>query len=797
MSKDAVIKPFGMNSRIWKLVFSVFAFCVVGISLVFFALSIGKPYMGIVLEKDSKGWTVQSVDPNGLAIQAGIKAGDKPVEINGQPADTFLQTYNGVGVVFETAIKELTVSDERGTLISTALKTGSPSKETQFELGSFLFVCVIFWLTGFYVFFKKPEKLASLLFCIVGLAVGLALSANMASQREIPVAPWLEAISTIVGPWLLLHFFLILPEERSGLRRNKLTYLIYLPAVITLIFFLLIGYRNGQPTPSFRTFRLFEYAIGFLAAGGVMISNYYRASNLHVRQQMKIVLISSLAALVPFLLIGILPSAIWRENILPGGSNILFIVFIPLGMGYALITKRLLDIDVIIRRTLIYGLITIIMAVILSITILFASNFRGVIGPGEQIIVVLILGGLATALLGPAKKAIEFLVDRYFYKDRYDYRQIIQSLNISLNTIKDFTGISRLAVGTTVQTLNLEGACLFIKNQSGAFELNAAQGTLIGQGNYEKLLAVISKPDSFVEFPNSAPNIGLDIAFLIPLLTGEKEIGVLCLTRKHSKQSFSADDMFLIQGIASVTAMAIQSAMLVRDVNMRDTFVSIASHELRTPLTAILGYSELLTSRDPPEATRKQWVKNILDNGKKIADMLDDLLNVTRIQSGKIIIKPEKVELDEVFQEQVAIIKEKTDKHNFTVIVDPGLPEVVVDRDKFGAVIGNLLNNAVKYSPKGGYITVSGHYDSENHRVIVSIKDEGIGISPKDGDSLFQTFHRIQRPETENIRGSGLGLYIAKEWTVAMGGEIWLESELNKGSTFFISVPTSDSPILT
>lgn len=126
-----------MNSRIWKLVFSVFAFCVVGISLVLFVLSIGKPYMGIVLEKDSKGWTVQSVDPNGLAIQAGIKAGDKPVEINGQLADTFLQTYNGVGVVFETVIKELTVSDARGTLISAALKTGSPSKETQFELGSF------------------------------------------------------------------------------------------------------------------------------------------------------------------------------------------------------------------------------------------------------------------------------------------------------------------------------------------------------------------------------------------------------------------------------------------------------------------------------------------------------------------------------------------------------------------------------------------------------------------------------------------------------------------------------------
>ena len=79
------------------------------------------------------------------------------------------------------------------------------------------------------------------------------------------------------------------------------------------------------------------------------------------------------------------------------------------------------------------------------------------------------------------------------------------------------------------------------------------------------------------------------------------------------------------------------------------------------------------------------------------------------------------------------------------------------------------------------------------HRIIVSVADEGIGIGPEDKDSLFTTFHRIQRPETQGIRGSGLGLYIAKEWTEAMGGKIWLESELNKGSTFFIAIPTQDS----
>jgi signal transduction histidine kinase len=232
--------------------------------------------------------------------------------------------------------------------------------------------------------------------------------------------------------------------------------------------------------------------------------------------------------------------------------------------------------------------------------------------------------------------------------------------------------------------------------------------------------------------------------------------------------------------------------MLMRDVSLRDTFISIASHELRTPLTSVLGYAELLMRNDPPEATRKQWLHHIIDNSQKLTDMVDDLLNVTRIQSGKVVMKLEEVELPDIFEERLAIAQGSTDKHQFNVEVESGLPSVLVDRDKFGGIIGNLLNNAVKYSPKGGRITLSAHHEPQKHHVVVSVMDEGIGIGPIDKASLFTTFHRVQRPETKNIRGSGLGLYIVKEWTKAMGGEVWLQSELNRGSTFYVSIPVND-----
>jgi len=484
-----------------------------------------------------------------------------------------------------------------------------------------------------------------------------------------------------------------------------------------------------------------------------------------------------------------IPEVIWGKTFIPAEFGIIFFVFIPLGMGYAVLTQKLMDIDIVIRRGMVYGLITLVMAALISFAIFLVAISHESIGTPIQILSALILGGLAALIFGPIKKRIEILIDRLFYKDRYDYRQVIQSLSKALNSVKSLPDISRLIVGTTVNTLNLLGGCLFIKTQSDTFEVIASQGIFTNGFKQEYLGVLISESISKMEFPNLVTSSDREIAFIIRLVAGEKEIGILCLAHKVTGQRFSSDDLYLIQGISSVSSIALHGAMLIRDVSMRDNFVSIASHELRTPLTAITGYSDLLLHRDPPDAIRKKWLKTILDNSQRISAMANDLLNITRIQSGKITLESESLNLLDIVNEQVDMEKEFTDKHEFVVDIESTLPNVVADRDKLSQVVANLLNNAVKYSPDGGRITLSAHHNPSQNCVIVSVADEGIGISPKDIKSLFTTFHRIQRPETHNIRGSGLGLFIAKEWIEAMGGKIWVESELNKGSTFFVTIP--------
>lgn len=227
----------------------------------------------------------------------------------------------------------------------------------------------------------------------------------------------------------------------------------------------------------------------------------------------------------------------------------------------------------------------------------------------------------------------------------------------------------------------------------------------------------------------------------------------------------------------------------------RNAMVSVASHELRTPLTSVLGFTELLLDREVSASTRTQWLRQIHEHGQQMATLVEDLLNLSRIQSGRLSFTPEGVALDRAVESAIARVRSTTDRHELVMQVGSNAPEVWADRNKLDQILTNLLTNAVKYSPRGGRVTVASHWDSKREEVVVSVGDEGIGISEADQRELFTTFHRIRRPETDAIRGSGLGLYIVKNLVELMGGEIWVESRLDEGARFSFSLPARTRPV--
>lgn len=219
---------------------------------------------------------------------------------------------------------------------------------------------------------------------------------------------------------------------------------------------------------------------------------------------------------------------------------------------------------------------------------------------------------------------------------------------------------------------------------------------------------------------------------------------------------------------------------------MKSEFVALASHELRTPLTGIYGFSELLAAPDVSEDERRAWAEHIRSEAERLTTIVEDLLNVARIESGTLGVKAERVDFNDIVETVLRTFESRADMHSIEVSGDP-LVAVRGDRNKLVEVLGNLVDNAVKYSPGGGRVRIACERTDELLRVHVS--DEGLGIPDDEQGNIFGRFTRVANPDTENIRSTGLGLYVVRELVTRMGGTIAVRSVLGEGSTFTFSVP--------
>ncbi len=224
---------------------------------------------------------------------------------------------------------------------------------------------------------------------------------------------------------------------------------------------------------------------------------------------------------------------------------------------------------------------------------------------------------------------------------------------------------------------------------------------------------------------------------------------------------------------------------------MKTAFVSTVSHELRTPLTSIKGFiSTLLQDVDNfyDKDTVHEFYTIIDQECDRLTRLISDLLNVSRIEAGRALdLNPQPVQVSDIVGKVVASQKSYTNKHEFSVELESELPVIVADMDKVDQILTNLTNNAVKYSPNGGTITVSGKKSDSAIRMAIS--DQGMGIPKEHLDKVFDRFHRIDNRDTRKVGGTGIGLYLVKHLVEAHGGKIWVESEVGKGSSFIFELP--------
>jgi two-component system, OmpR family, phosphate regulon sensor histidine kinase PhoR len=222
---------------------------------------------------------------------------------------------------------------------------------------------------------------------------------------------------------------------------------------------------------------------------------------------------------------------------------------------------------------------------------------------------------------------------------------------------------------------------------------------------------------------------------------------------------------------------------------MKSDFVSTVSHELRTPLTSIYGFAETLMRSDVDfsDPERQTFLRYIASESERLIEIVDDLLNVARLEAGTLAVALEPTDLGTVAREAVEAVRaHPSGDHRFAVAVEPGEMVVYADPEKLGQVLSALLANGVSSSPEGGTITISARRRSDV--VEIEVADEGVGIAHADLQRIFTKFFRVER-EGVTAQGSGLGLFLVRGLVTAMGGRIWVESEEGQGSRFTFELP--------
>jgi signal transduction histidine kinase len=290
--------------------------------------------------------------------------------------------------------------------------------------------------------------------------------------------------------------------------------------------------------------------------------------------------------------------------------------------------------------------------------------------------------------------------------------------------------------------------------------------------------------------------LGLTSYMCVPLTSSSGTFGALTFVYAESGRHYSDRDLAFALEVAARAGLAIENAFAYRRANeanrLKDEFLATLSHELRTPLNAILGYAQMLNVGLFDDEGRVKAVEVLTRNAQSLRQMIDDVLDVSRITSGKLRLNVTRVELREILQNAVNTIQPAADAKGVAIemVVDADVSAVSGDPDRLLQIAWNLLSNAVKFTPRGGRVQL--HLGRADGSVEVVVKDDGQGIDPAFLPHVFERFRQADSRSSREHGGLGLGLAISRELIELHGGTIAASSAgKGSGATFTIRLPAT------
>lgn len=720
---------------------------------------------------------------------------------------------------------------------------------TIFTLFAFIngFSATIF---GIWVFSKNPRKAINKIFGLMTAVFAIWSFSyafwQMSSSMESALF-WVRILSigSTFIPVTFLHWVLVLLGAQK--KRKKILIFAYIFSFILAAFsFTPLYVKTVIPRLSFSWWPVpgilynFYLILGYLGIVGYAcyeLLKTYKTSTGHIHEQIKYIL---LAVIIGFGG-GAFNFPLWYGvPILPFGN--FFVCLYPLILSYSILKYRLMDIRFALGRTSVYFLSFVSVAGI-GVLLMFLNNLLteplsfNIFFPLSIIIAVVFYQFFF--------KIYEKLAAKYFYYTLYSYKKVLTGLGRKLTGILDLNKLSNVLATTLIETMKLDRAVILQREETGGYHIlknigfNEENGISLVKDNF--LTRYLQKRKKFLVYEelslvqrdsqderqkkeleklkNNMKRIQADVC--LPLFWEQEIIGMIILGRKISRESYYKEDLELLNFLSSQASIAFQNAHLYNQVqglseNLQEKvneqtkklrtayeelkrvdeakteFISMASHQLRTPLTAIKGYISMLLDGDYGELGQKKGdiISKVFQSNERLIQIVGDLLNISRIELGQIKLDKTKVNISDLVVSCCEEMTTRAKETNLTLVFKKpkkAIPQLNIDKLKIRQVILNIIDNAIRYTKKGG-IEIS--LQKKDESVLIIVKDTGVGLKKEEKKTIFGDFSRGSAGINLFIEGAGLGLSVAKKYLKLHKGKIWAESKgENKGSTFYIELP--------
>jgi signal transduction histidine kinase len=501
-----------------------------------------------------------------------------------------------------------------------------------------------------------------------------------------------------------------------------------------------------------------------------------------------------------------------RFSALGPSSTMIMVGFIT----YSIVKHRLMDINLVLKKGTTYILLLLLLFVPSFLVILLGQNlfFREISYLFTVIVVALLF--LVTITFNKIRPQTERMVEQFLFKNRYDYRETLANFSKAMVSILDLQSLSRRIFETITQTMRVEKASLFLWNEEKAgYSLSESKNIDMSSSSshiskddplpqyLQKMGEIIireelAKETNIPQLKNVVNKMSLlEAQVTIPFISKGQLVGMMNLDYKFTKDIYSQEDIELLTTLANQTAIAFENARLYEDLKRSKSYIRRAdrlaslgtltaglAHEIRNPMVAIKTLTQLLPERLDDEEFRSQFLKIASGEVDRISSLVNELLDFARPSDPRWALE----DINAILDGMILLISTATKKKLITIIKDyaTNLPPVQIDREQIKQVVLNILLNAIDATSENGKIMVKTRSfikPGGEPYIQIEFTDTGCGIPSEHLEDIFNPFF------TTKATGSGLGLSISNQIVQDHKGYIDVESQLEKGASFFINLP--------